>query len=364
MFPETLLPLIDTSPKPHFSPWAISISKKLNMIIHRSLSVTAYPGTWGHHGYWSWSQLPLAKGTVTPWTSCPDCVIVVLWFYWCWLKSNSAETYFAPQSHVRFCRVMWGFFSHDMFPSFLLYLLWSERSLHNLNPRILLETSVSASQTLWSKTSLCLRPCFSSHKLDSVALWCRAGCLPSHLSCINEGSPCCVDRPTAQTQAKTADSDPGQTEEDVSLGKTRLPRLWRLFFVCRCTEIKLAAAAAASLLVSWQQMLPSLMWLIPLKKTNCFHPTVNSSPPFFASQCSRFISSLFISTKPLHNSCLPVANLTGSNGSPELFRTVAHPSNYRMLNDKKGQKALTLQPDGLLSKVQLWCFSFRLFYGS
>lgn len=137
----------------------------------------------------------------------------------------------------------WGF-SHDLFPLFLFSLLWSEQSLHNLNTRILLETSVSASQTLWSKTSLCLRPCLSSYKLDSVALWCRAGFSASHLSCINKALACCVDRPSAQTQAKTADSDTGQTEENVSLGKTRLPHLSRLF---SCA----GARKSSSLLWGW-----------------------------------------------------------------------------------------------------------------
>lgn len=207
------------------------------MIIHPSLSVTAYPGARGDHGCWSLSQLSLAKGTVTPWTSCPDCAIIVLWFYWCLLKSNSAETFCSAkpcevlQSHVRFFTWLASLIS------LCFSLLWSEQGLHNLNTRILLETSVSASQTLWSKTSLCSRPCLSSYKLDSVALWCRAGFSPSHLSCINKASPCCVDRPSAQTQAKTADSDTGQTEKNVSLGKTRLPHLSRLCFHVKSSSL-------------------------------------------------------------------------------------------------------------------------------
>lgn len=101
MCPCALLPL--------FSIWTASISKKIKyVIIHPPLSITAFPGARGHHDCWSLSQLSLAKGTVTPWTSCPDCAIIVLWFYWCLLKSNSAETFCSAkpcevlQSHVRF----------------------------------------------------------------------------------------------------------------------------------------------------------------------------------------------------------------------------------------------------------------------
>lgn len=62
--------------------------------------------------------------------------------------------------------------------------------------------------------------------------------------------------------------------------------------------------------------------VIVINLIDCFHRTVNSSTPGFckATKQDHYIFfNFFIPAKALHNSWLPAADLTGSDGAPELF---------------------------------------------
>lgn len=80
----------------------IFMCKKWNVIIQRSLFHLCLSG--------SLIQLSQLSRMRTPWTSCHKWAVFVLWFYWCLVICNSADTYFILQ-------IMWHF-SHDFFADF------------------------------------------------------------------------------------------------------------------------------------------------------------------------------------------------------------------------------------------------------